>query len=94
MLQWAAGYLKARGIETALHYPMALHETGAYRDAGFPRGSLPRAEEVCRSILSLPMHPHITTEEVETVAATVREFYPSACAAASVDLSCKAALPA
>lgn len=89
-----AAHLKARGIETALHYPLPLHETGAYRNAGFPSGSLPRAEAVCRSILSLPMHPHITAREVETVAHAVRGFYSTARPAQRADTACKAAIPA
>jgi dTDP-3-amino-3,4,6-trideoxy-alpha-D-glucose transaminase len=67
-------HLAARGIASAIHYPTPIHRTGAYTGAGLGPGSLPVAESLADRILSLPMHPAMTDEQVERVAAAVHEF--------------------
>lgn len=64
--------LKAAGIETGVHYPMSLNLQPAYASLGLGRGAFPRAEWACDHMLSLPMHPGITEEEVAQVSAAVR----------------------
>ena len=49
--------LAARGIETAVHYPTALHEQPAYRSLGHRRGDFPVSETACDTVVSLPLHP-------------------------------------
>ena len=51
--------LKARGIPTAIHYPLALHHQPAYA-ALSPGASFPNAERLAREVISLPMHPYLT----------------------------------
>jgi len=70
-----ANYLRGRGIETGLHYPQPLHETGAYRHLGYRWGDLPRAEAACRTVLSLPMHPCLAKEEIETVSGAIADYF-------------------
>ena len=70
-----ADYLRGRGIETGLHYPQSLHETGAYHHLGYRLGDLPRAEAACRTVLSLPMHPCLTKEEIETVCGAIADYF-------------------
>ncbi|MBW1923414.1 MAG: DegT/DnrJ/EryC1/StrS family aminotransferase [Deltaproteobacteria bacterium] len=67
-------FLKEQGIATGLHYPSPLHLQPVYADAGWGEGSLPRAEAACREILSLPMFPGITREEVEAVCRAIGRF--------------------
>ena len=50
--------LKARGIPTAVHYPVPLNEQSAYRDK-CRFGALPRSEYASKTVLSLPMHPDL-----------------------------------
>ena len=57
-----------------MHYPVPIHRTGAYAPAGFGRGSLPVAESLADRVLSLPMHPSLSAEEIERVAAAVHSF--------------------
>lgn len=64
--------LSEAGIGTAIHYPTAIHQQPAYRE--FSPGVLPRTESAVSQILSLPFHPFITQEEVETVAAAINAF--------------------
>jgi dTDP-4-amino-4,6-dideoxygalactose transaminase len=60
-------------VATAIHYPVPIHLTEAYGPEGPGAGSLPTAEALARRSCSLPMHPAMTSEEIELVAAAVHE---------------------
>ena len=62
-----AAKLKARGIDTGLHYPVAIHLQKAYAYLGHQRGDFPVAEKACDEVLSLPMFPYMRDDEVEAV---------------------------
>ena len=64
--------LKADGIATMIHYPVPPHLQPAYASAGIKLGSLPITERIHREVLSLPMGPAMTDEDVERVIAAVR----------------------
>jgi dTDP-4-amino-4,6-dideoxygalactose transaminase len=66
--------LKAKGIETGIHYPCPLHLQPAYGSLGVPRGSLPVTERTAARILSLPMFPEMTDVQVDHVAAAVEAW--------------------
>ena len=68
---WLARQLTQAGVGTLIHYPVPPHLTGAYRDLGFRHGDFPIAEQIAREELSLPLHPHLTAEQVEEVAGAV-----------------------
>lgn len=65
--------LSAAGIETGLHYPLPLHLQEAYAALGYEKGSFPVTERLAGRILSLPMHPGLTDEQVEEVASVLLE---------------------
>jgi dTDP-3-amino-3,4,6-trideoxy-alpha-D-glucose transaminase len=65
--------LAARGIASAVHYPVPVHRTEAYAHLGFPEGSLPVAEALARDICSLPIFPGMDAGDVAAVAAAVAE---------------------
>ena len=65
--------LGERGIEAGLHYPVPLHLQEAYASLGYKRGDFPVSERLAVRILSLPMFPTITQEQVEYVCAAVME---------------------
>jgi dTDP-4-amino-4,6-dideoxygalactose transaminase len=67
-------FLNARGIKTGLHYPLPLHRQPAYAYLGLREGSFPEAEKACREVLSLPMFPLITTEEIGEVVRSIAQF--------------------
>jgi dTDP-4-amino-4,6-dideoxygalactose transaminase len=68
-------FLAQRGIETGIHYPTPLHLTRAYQELGYPGpGSLPNAEAVTREVISLPIYPELTREEIRDVTFAIREF--------------------
>lgn len=64
--------LSAAGIGSLIHYPIPPHLSEAYSDMGWSAGDFPRAEELSRSVLSLPMGPHLTDKEVEKVVEVFR----------------------
>ncbi len=59
--------LKEHGIETLIHYPVPPHLQNAYQNLNFINGSLPIAEDISKSVLSLPISPIISDEEVQYV---------------------------
>src|SRR5690606_21719445 len=63
-----AAHLAARGIGTAVHYPVPVHLQPAYEDLGYPAGSLPHTEAAAGRILSLPLHPQLAEPAVQAVA--------------------------
>jgi dTDP-4-amino-4,6-dideoxygalactose transaminase len=72
---WLADELAAAGVQTGIHYPQTVPQTGAF---AAHVGSHPRAERRARLQLSLPMHPHLTRADVELIAGIVQSFSPAA----------------
>ncbi len=66
--------LTEAGIGTLIHYPVPPHLSGAYAEMGLQRGAFPLAEQLADSVLSLPMGPHLSLDQAQHVAATVREI--------------------
>jgi dTDP-4-amino-4,6-dideoxygalactose transaminase len=65
--------MEKRGIETQIHYPKAVHQQPAYYNLGYGEGSLPITEALVQEIISLPMHPFLTEEEVCRVTETFKK---------------------
>ena len=66
------GALKERGIPTAVHYPIPLHQQDAF--AGHVQSAIevPHTEKASAEVMSLPMHPFLTRDEVRVVAEAVK----------------------
>ncbi len=71
-------FLSEKGIQTSLHYPLPLHLQKAYSYLNHKKGDFPVAEEGCTQILSLPMYPELTDEQVNYVCETVRKYFGEA----------------
>lgn len=67
-------HLAAAGISTGLHYPIPIHLQPGYAFLGYGEGDLPETERACREVMSLPMYPELTDEELSKITASVREF--------------------
>ena len=65
--------MNAKGVSVLIHYPIPLHLQEAYAELGHAKGDFPVAEKVASDIMSLPMFPHMTAEQVEAVAAALKE---------------------
>ena len=68
-------YLVKKGIETGVHYPTPIHLQKAFRDVGYKKGSLPAAETLAATVLSLPVWPGLKKSEIELVCSTIRKFF-------------------
>jgi dTDP-4-amino-4,6-dideoxygalactose transaminase len=62
-------------IQCGIHYPVPIHLQEAYGFLELGAGSFPRAEEVVGQIVSLPMYPELTGDQIDYVAETIRSFY-------------------
>jgi dTDP-4-amino-4,6-dideoxygalactose transaminase len=69
----ARAELASRGVQTAIHYAVPLHLEPAFADLGYGPGDFPQAEEATLEIVSLPMFPYLTQDEVRHVARCVKE---------------------
>jgi dTDP-4-amino-4,6-dideoxygalactose transaminase len=67
-------HLRGHGVGTAVHYPVPIHLQPFYADRGYKRGQFPVTEQICDEVLSLPMFPEMTAEQVGYVAECVREW--------------------
>jgi len=68
-------YLGESGIGCGVYYPLPLHLQPCFSFLGYQEGAFPQAEAASREVLSLPLFPGISHEELERVAATVAGFY-------------------
>jgi UDP-2-acetamido-2-deoxy-ribo-hexuluronate aminotransferase len=59
--------LKEQGIPTAVHYPMPLHLQECFIYLGYKKGEFPISEIVSNEIMSLPMNPYVSDEEIEYI---------------------------
>lgn len=60
--------LEAHGVQTAVHYPRPLHLQKALASVGYPPGSLPHTERACERVLSMPLFPEMTRDQVKYAA--------------------------
>ena len=67
-------YLAQEGIGTLIHYPVPPHLQPAYREMGFKKGTFPITEAIHRKVLSLPIGPHLATEELAIVIHAIRSY--------------------
>jgi dTDP-4-amino-4,6-dideoxygalactose transaminase len=70
-----ATYLRASGIDVGLHYPIPNHLQRAYAQLGHHAGDFPVAEKLAGQLLSLPMYPELSAEQVGYVAGKIRSFF-------------------
>jgi dTDP-4-amino-4,6-dideoxygalactose transaminase/acetyltransferase-like isoleucine patch superfamily enzyme len=68
-------YLKQRGIGTTVYYPSPLHLQPVFKNLGYKVGDFSHAEQAAERVLSLPMFPELTEEEIKGVVIAVTEFY-------------------
>jgi len=64
--------LSEKGIGALIHYPIPPHLAGAYSMLGYQCGDYPVAEEVAAEVLSLPMGPHLTDDQILFVSQSVK----------------------
>jgi dTDP-4-amino-4,6-dideoxygalactose transaminase len=67
-------HLKTKGVPTAIYYPIPIHMQDVY--SAYPKapGGLPVTEAIRNRVLSLPMHPYLTTADQDLVIDAIRGF--------------------
>ena len=68
-------FLVGRGVEAKVHYPIPIHLQNAARDLGYKRGDFPVCERQADEVVTLPVHQHITEEQIGYMISSIREFY-------------------
>lgn len=68
-------FLKDKGIETAIHYPVALPNMPAYRYLKYKPDDFPISSEYQNTMLSLPMFPELNEEQIQYISSCFREFF-------------------
>jgi UDP-2-acetamido-2-deoxy-ribo-hexuluronate aminotransferase len=68
-------WLNEKGVPSAVYYPLPLHLQNAYRDLGYRESDFPVAEELCRSVLSLPMHTELEEEQLSYISDQIHQFF-------------------
>jgi len=68
-------FLKQKGIETAIYYPLPLHLQECFNYLGYKRGELSHSEKVAQQVLSLPVFPEMCKEEIDHVCEQINKFF-------------------
>lgn len=68
-------YLREHGVQTLIHYPVPLHRQPALTRFVLPGQAFPAAEKAASELVSLPLHPELTDEEILHTIKTVRGFF-------------------
>ena len=68
-------FLKEKNISCGIHYPIPLHLQPSLKFLGYKEGDFPVVEKISKEILSLPMYPELTKEQIEYVAENISKFF-------------------
>lgn len=68
-------YLNKNHIDAKVHYPIPLHLQEAAGNLGYKKGDFPVTEAQCKSIITLPIHQHLSREQIDYVIRKVKEYF-------------------
>jgi dTDP-4-amino-4,6-dideoxygalactose transaminase len=68
-------FLKEKGIQTGIYYPVPLHLQTCFSHLGYTRGSFPEAEKATLTSLAIPVYPELKKRELAYVAQSMKEFF-------------------
>jgi dTDP-4-amino-4,6-dideoxygalactose transaminase len=68
-------YLKEKGVDTEIYYPVPLHLQVCYKDLGYKEGDFPEAEKLAKEALALPIYPELTASQQSYVVEQIKTFY-------------------
>jgi dTDP-4-amino-4,6-dideoxygalactose transaminase len=67
-------HLTSNGIPSMIYYPVPLHLQRAYKRPGFGEGSFPVTEKLSKTVISLPIHTEMNSDELEYICQTINKF--------------------
>lgn len=70
-----AKFLREKNIETGVHYPVPIHLTKSFKYLGYKKGDFLASEQASKQVLSLPIHPFLTDEQILYICSSIREFF-------------------
>lgn len=70
-----SAYLTQREIGNRVYYPVPLHLQECYQDLGYRKGDFPVAEQAAQEVLSLPVYPELTDDQLHYVVETIKSFF-------------------
>jgi dTDP-4-amino-4,6-dideoxygalactose transaminase len=70
-----SAYLTKKNIGNRIYYPVPLHLQECYETLGYHKGDFPVAEQAAQEVLSLPIYPELTPEQITHVADTIKQFF-------------------
>jgi UDP-2-acetamido-2-deoxy-ribo-hexuluronate aminotransferase len=68
-------FLESRGVPTMVYYPVPMHLQKAYSSYGYREGDFPVSEELCGSVVSIPMHTELQEKQLEHICNSIVEFF-------------------
>ena len=68
-------YLGEAGIGSAIYYPLCMHEQKCFSHLGYTAGDFPIAEQAATEVLSIPIYPELSEEQLGHVVETIKSFY-------------------
>jgi dTDP-4-amino-4,6-dideoxygalactose transaminase len=68
-------HLRQSGVPTEIYYPYPLHLEPAFAGLGHKRGDFPVCEQTCSEVLSLPIFPELTDDQLRTIVRAVVDFF-------------------
>jgi dTDP-4-amino-4,6-dideoxygalactose transaminase len=67
--------LEENGISCAVYYPLCLHLQEVYKEFGYKAGDFPVAEKTQEEVLSLPMYPELTKDQIQAISSLISNFF-------------------
>lgn len=68
-------FLSEKGIPSMIYYPRPLHQQKAFKDIGKIVGNLANSEQLCKEVLSLPIHTEMETNQLEYIVENIRKYF-------------------
>ncbi|MCW8802544.1 MAG: DegT/DnrJ/EryC1/StrS family aminotransferase [Candidatus Bathyarchaeota archaeon] len=69
-----SSYLPDRGVGVAVHYPIPIYKQPLYQKLGYNNVKCPNTEDACNRVLSLPVHPQVSKDDIDYIISTLHEF--------------------
>ena len=67
-------HLQSEGIPAMIYYPVPLHQQNAYKQPEFKDEDFPVTNQLCREVISLPMHTELSEEQLKRITETVTQY--------------------